>query len=204
MKRTVVLWAISLTLLAGPISGCRPELTSVPLPQLNSVKQQLGYALAPELMPEGFEFQSYQISGPGDTIVTIAYTQSNHTILISYTREFPDWLDNSSLSFLHNLGLDWRRPEDAVSDVTVNGKPATLIRGMWDNDTLNLIARADFEALHEHTPGWDYDTSWGLYFTYELSDSDPVDVVIMGFFEPEEWITADEMVAIAESVKQID
>ena len=204
MKRKVVLWAIFLILLAVPISGCGPELTSAPLPDLNSVKQQLGYALAPELMPEGFEFHSYQISGPGDALATIAYTQSNHTILIRYTREVSGWLDNYSLSFLHNLGLEWHRPEDAVSDVPVNGKPATLIRGMWDNDTLNLIARADVEALHEHTPGWDYDTSWALFFTHELSDSRLVDVVMTALYEPGEWITVDEMIAIAESVKQID
>jgi len=43
-----------------------------------------------------------------------------------------------------------------------------------------------------------------LYFDFELSPGEVVGVMIQALFYPSEWITAKEMVRIAESLQRVD
>jgi len=43
-----------------------------------------------------------------------------------------------------------------------------------------------------------------LYFDFELSPDEVVEVMIQALFYPSEWITATELVKIAESLQRMD
>ncbi len=193
---------ITALLLVAPVAGCqRPA--AAPIPNLDEVQKSIGYFLAPTYLPEGFEFHLSEVIGPYEPIANVVYRSLNHHIFVMYPQELPPPWGTVSLLW-ERLGLDWQRPEDAASIVKVNGKPAYLIRGMWSADTLKQLEKPDLEKLRNFTPEWDYDFSLSLYFGYELSDGNTVIVLLRAMFYPAEWITIEEMVKIAESLRQLD
>ena len=174
---------------------------TVTLPDLSEIQEKLGYSLAPTYLPEGFDFQQYEIIELGKSAVSIVYSKLNHTIVILYSQEFPPSSGYSSL--FENLGLDWQRPEDAVEEVTVRGNKAYIIKGNWSAETLEQFMNPDPELLAEYTPEWDYDFDWSLYFDYELTSGERIGVILRTVFYPADWITSDEMFRIAESFQQV-
>lgn len=83
---------------------------------------------------------------------------------------------------LQSLGVE--RPEDAVSEVDVNGEKAYLIHGQFSQDLTE----------------WDYDVYLSLYFEFNVSHDEKVGVMLRALL-PSEWITAGEMIKIAESIR---
>jgi hypothetical protein len=211
--------ALALTLLIVVIvlsSSCGTPLVEVPLPELDGVTEALGYSLAPTRMPEGFEFDQYDVLNLGsDTIklddqivmplgepyAMVVYRELNHHVFTQYPQSFSPSVSDDFL--LERLGIEWRRPDDAVSEVKVNGKTAYLVRGSWSAESLAKLQRLDPD-LPEYTPKWDYEMYLSLFFDFELSTSETVGVMIWAMLYPEDWITAKEMVAIAESMERID
>lgn len=199
-----------------------PELDDVVSPpELDDVEETLGYSLAPRYLPEGFEFDQHDILR--DEIVTIKpdgqvgetleklyasvdyrrfKNNAYHHIFIRYPQSFsPSGEDN----FLPEIfGPDWQRPEDTISELKVNGETAYLIRGSWSGETLWELAHADPKMLQTISPYWDYDVYLSIYFDFELSPDETIGVIIQAVFYPADWITAQELVKIAESIRRID
>jgi hypothetical protein len=216
-----IMRALALTLLVVITvlsSSCGTPLVEVPLPDLDGVTEALGYSLAPTHMPEGFEFDQYDVLnlGPGtiqpdDQVVMplgepyamVVYHKLNHHVFIHYPQSFPPSVSDDFL--LESLGIEWQRPDDAVSEVKVNSKTAYLVRGSWSAESLQKLENPDPEFLSTYTPSWDYDMYLSLYFDFELSTSETVGVMIWAIMlYPEDWITANGMVAIAESLQRVD
>lgn len=217
MKRlTLTLLVVTMLLVAA----CGTSLVAVPPPELDGVTEALGYSLAPTRLPEGFKFYWYDVLGdeiatikPDGQVVmplegpsaSVLYNRfkdyASQSILIMYPQSFsPSVSDNF---IFESLGLDWQRPDDAISEVKVNGETAHLVRGSWSAETLTKLARLDPD-LAEYTPGWDYDMYLTLYFDFELSPDEVVGVMVQALLYPADWITAKELVKIAESIKRID
>jgi hypothetical protein len=183
---------------------------SAALPNLDEVEEALGYSLAPRYLPEGFEFDQYEVLGYAESgyyrslapYASVLYKRfqnyAYHHIFIQYPLSFPSSVSDDFM--LELLELEWQRPDDAVSVVTVNGETAYLVRGTWSAESLRLLQKPDPELLAEYTPEWDYEMYLSLYFNYELSPDEVVSVMIRAMLYPSEWITAKEMVRIAESI----
>ena len=195
------------------VVACSPSLTLVPLPELDDVKEALGYSLAPTQLPEGFEFSNFQLlESPklpapvfDEFTASVIYSRfkdyAYHSILITYPQSFSPLVSDNFI--FEYLGLDWQRPDDAVSEVKLNGETAYLVRGSWSAETLDKLAHLDPD-LTEYTPGWDYDMYLSLYFDFELSTDEIVGVMIRALLYPTEWITEKEMLKIAESIRRTD
>ena len=213
MRGLTLALLVVILLLAG---ACGTSLVPVPLPELDEVIEALGYGLAPTSLPEGFEFDQYDVLGKpddfdmmplGGPFASVLYKRykdyAYHHVVIQYPLSFPPSVSDDFL--LESLGLEWQRPDDAVSKVKVNGETAYLVRGSWSVETLEQLQKADPELLAEYTPEWDYEGLYlSLYFDFELSPDEVVEVMIQALFYPSEWITATELVKIAESFQRID
>ncbi len=214
-KIALISLSLTLALVAG-LAACGASLVPVPLPELDEVIDALGYGLAPTSLPEGFEFYRYDVLGkpddfdmmpPGGPFAIVLYQRykdyAYHYVVIQYPWSFPPSVSDDFL--LESLGLEWQRPDDAVSEVKVNGKPAYLVRGTWSTDTLEQLQKADPELLAEYTPEWDYEGLYlSLYFDFDISEDETIGVMIQAMLYPSEWITATELVKIAESLRRLD
>lgn len=212
MVKTLVLVLLVIPLLL--VGACTTSLVPVPPPNLDGVEEALGYSLAPTHLPEGFEFDQYQLLGFTESIVSpmlvpfasVMYKRykdyAYHNVFIQYPLSFPPSVSEDFL--LESLGLEWQRPEDAVTEVKVNGEMAYLVRGSWSAESLQKLGNPDPEFLATYTPSWDYEMYFSLYFDFELSPDETVGVMVMALLYPSEWITAIELVKIAESLRRID
>ncbi len=201
MRGLTLALLVVILLLSG---ACGASLVPVPPPNLDGVEEALGYSLAPTHMPEGFEFDQYDVNETAG-IATISYVRfhdfSYQEILIMYPLSFS--LSISDNPLLESLLLNWQRPDDAVSEVKVNGETAYLVRGSWSADSLMMLVNPDPEFLATYTPEWDYDMYQSLYCDYTLPSDETVGVMIRANFNSS-GITAKEMVKIAESLQRVD
>ena len=165
--------------------------TKAPTPNLDGVLEALGYSLAPDYLPEGFEFVKFELTEYDKPTALLAYSShlaGSHHLFISYPVPF-----NPEVS-----PFGWQRPEDAVSIVTVNGETAYLIRGTWSEDTTSN------PPLDPGDAEWDYNVYLTLYFDFDLSQEERIGVMIRAVVISSEWITTSEMVKIAELFRQVD
>jgi hypothetical protein len=199
--KAIVLTLMAIILLLG--TACGLALVAVTIPNLDDVTEALGYSLAPACMPEEFEFHLYEVVLERDEPTAwVVYRELNHHIFIMYPQSFPSSVSDDFL--LESLGIEWCRPDDAVSEVKVNGKAAYIVRGSWSAESLQKLGNPDPEALATYTPGWDYDMYLSLFFDFELSQDEMVGVMMRAMLYPNEWITSNEMVKIAESLQRVD
>jgi hypothetical protein len=218
IKRPVIILLAALLLFG---TACAPALVAVNIPNLDDVTEALGYSLVLTYMPEGFEFKQYEVFNfgaeaiqPGGRVVmplgehfaNLVYERyENYVynyITIQYPQSFPPSVSNDFL--LENLGIEWQRPDDAVSEVKVNGKTAYLVKGSWSAESLQYLSKPDPEFLATYTPVWDYDMPLSLFFDFELSQDETVGVMMRAMLYPTEWITPNEMVRSAESLQRVD
>jgi len=144
---------------------------------------------------------------PGEPCVGIIYTRYENyapqQIIIQSPHGFSP--SGSEDFLLESLGIEWQRPDDAVSEVNINGKAAYLVRGSWSAEGLQYLGSPDPEFLVTYTPVWDYDMYPSLFFDFELSQDETVGVMLWAMMiSPEEWITSGEMVKSAESLQRAD
>ena len=92
-----------------------------------------------------------------------------------------------------------KRPVDALSDVTVHGESAHLVRGQWSAETITLGPGIDPKRAK-----WDYDVNLTLFFDFQVSGDNVVGVWIQAMDSPADWITGQELVKIAESIRRSD
>ena len=181
-----------------------PEETAIPIDQsdircttaedtddipqeIGEVIDQLGFALQPSVLPDGFQLAG--VSSNNNEIRQI-YRNASHNIIIAYPLEFsPD----------NTLGpLGWERPEGAVNNLKIGDQTAYLMTGGWSD--ASIIAGP---ALSPGKAEWDYEKSLALFFTCRTDNGRNVDMAIQALPGPIDWIDAGQIVEIAHSLKRI-
>ncbi len=203
-----------LVILLLPLNACSPAMVEVQLPNLDGITEVLGYSLAPTQLPEGYELEQYGVDGISESVVPsypmpsamLHYKKyedyATHRFIIQYPPNLPPSISDDFL--LETLGIEWQRPDDAVSEVKVNGKTAYLVQGSWSAESLQHVINPDTEFLATYTPEWDYDWYFSMFFDFELSQNESIGVIIRALLNSADWITAKEMVKIAESIRRLD
>jgi len=119
--KILVLALLAALLLLG--AACAPALVAVTVPNLDDVTEVLGYSLAPTQLPEGYEFEKYDvIGGQYDVIglsepVVSSYLMpsamlfykkyedyTTHQFRIQYPRDFPPSRSDDLL--LETMGIE--------------------------------------------------------------------------------------------------
>ena len=199
MLRSGALLAVVVLLLACGRSDSSP--TPAPLPKtpppegdttpvLDPVIEKLGYALAPEYLPDGFRAATVFMTGDR---ASVGYGDTQDRLLVVYPIAFSP----EDTPTMREIGLI--RPADALTEVEVNGRTAYLVRGGWSAETIMQGPGIDPDNAE-----WDYDMSLTLFFDYELSEDSEVGVALQAVAKPSEWTTDAEMVRIAESIVRVE
>lgn len=168
---------------------CAPA-DAAPAPGVASVAQQLGYALAPTFLPQGFTLAG--VSGAGSASVTqMIYQQAGaatRSIILAYPVEFsPDGASGP---------LGWQRPDDALDELRLGDQAAYVMRGGWSD--ASIIAGP---GLDPKDAEWDYDKSLALFFSCATDDGDRIALAIQALPGPVDWISVSEIVDIAHSLR---
>ncbi len=208
---------LALTLLCAIVtlgSSCSTKMVEADIPNLDGITEVLGYSLAPAQLPEGYEFEKYNLQGVDELAVSLMEELSailvyekhennaTNKFTIHYPADFPS-SENDDL-VLEKLGLEWQRPDDAVLEVEVNGKTAHLFQGFWSLESSSHLIKPDMDFLATYTPEWDYDLYFSLFFEFELSSGETVGVMISDSIHINEKVTQEELIKIAESMQQVD
>ena len=189
---------------ATAVATTIPEVTAIPIDQsdvrcttaedtddvpqeIGEVIDQLGFALQPSVLPDGFHLAG--VSSNNNEIRQI-YQSASNNIIIAYPLEFsPD----------NTLGpLGWERPEGAVNNLKIGDQTAYLMTGGWSD--ASIIAGP---ALSPDKAEWDYEKSLALFFTCRTDNGRNVDMAIQALPGPIDWIDAGQIVEIAHSLKRI-
>jgi len=185
------------------LSACKPCAPVISPDFAQEIKEALGYALAPTYLPKGFE-STTAVEGmspvltTGETVfVGLSYTEyspsQGSTLILIYplTNENPD-----SMMKLHGLTV----PEDAVSEIRINGEPAFLFYGNWTEETLEQIS----QAIMPINPEWEYESSHiSIKFTFSMPNGEKVWVSLRTVF-PNDEVAEKDIIRIAESVALVD
>lgn len=169
---------------------CAPA-AAAPAPGVANVARQLGYALAPTFLPQGFTLAG--VSGAGSASVTQIYQQTGvatRSVIIAYPVEFtPDGASGP---------LGWQRPDDALDELRLGDQAAYVMRGGWSD--ASIIAGP---GLDPKDAEWDYDKSLALFFSCATDDGDRIALAIQALPGPVDWISVSEIVDIAHSLRHI-
>jgi len=208
MKRVSFTIIAVLTIVISLLTtACNPTLVSVQPPSLDDVTEELGYSLAPTIMPTGFEFDRYEVGdSDSEIITTIAYKRIQNGeyqhIIFMYPVNLPSY--TNSVYTLENLVLKWQAPDDASVRVEVNGKESYIVYGGWSDKSLReLIVNKEIpnpDFLATYVPEWNYDAHYNIFFDHELPLGEIVSMMIRALSNPFGWITIEELIAIAESI----
>lgn len=167
---------------------CAPA-DAAPAPGVANVAQQLGYALAPTFLPQGFTLAG--VSGAGSASVTQIYQQTGaatRSVIIAYPVEFsPDGASGP---------LGWQRPDDALDELRLGDQAAYVMRGGWSD--ASIIAGP---GLDPKDAEWDYDKSLALFFSCATDGGDRIALAIQALPGPVDWISVSEIVDIAHSLR---
>ena len=192
------------TATATAVATTIPEVTAIPIDQsdircttaedtgdipqeIGEVIDQLGFALQPSVLPDGFHLAG--VSSNNNEIRQI-YQSASNNIIIAYPLEFsPDATSGP---------LGWERPEDAVNSLKIGDQTVYLMKGGWSDSS--IIAGP---ALSPDKAEWDYEKSLALFFTCRTDNGQNVDMAIQALPGPIDWIDAGQIVEIAQSLKRI-
>ena len=159
-------------------------------PRLDEVKEGLGYAFIPEYLPGNLQVSRVSMSRGS---ARIFYGDSGNTLIVAYPVPFSP----EDTPFMREIGLI--RPDDAISEIEVNGMTAYLMRGGWSEETINQGPGIDSEQAE-----WDYTMSLTLFFETSLTDETSVAAAIQALSNSSQWIEIPEIVKIAESLRRSD
>lgn len=199
--------ALAIAIIPLLVAACSHALVSVQPPSLDDVTEELGYSLAPTILPKDFEFDRYEVGDSGSEIITtIAYKRIQNTeyqqIIFMYPVNLPSYTND--VITLENLVLEWQAPDDVSVKVEVNGKESYIVYGGWSDKSLReLIVNKEIPNpgfLATYVPEWDYYAHNNIFFDHELPSGEIVSMMIRALSNPSGWITNEELVAIAESI----
>ena len=154
-----------------------------------NVAEQLGYALAPTFLPQGFTLAG--VSGAPGSSITQIYQRTSaapRSIILAYPVEFsPDGASGP---------LGWQRPDDALDELRLGDHAAYVMRGGWSD--ASIIAGP---GLDPNDAEWDYDKSLALFFSCATDAGDRIALAIQALPGPVDWISVGEIVDIAHSLR---
>lgn len=157
------------------------------LPAIAEIIEDFGYAIQPTALPEGFMLAG--VSSTNDEVRQI-YQNAANNIIVAYPIEFsPDTRTDP---------LGWERPEDALRSLQIGNQTTYLMIGGWSD--ASIIAGP---ALKPDRAEWDYDKSVALFFTCRADDGRGVGMAIQALPGPVNWIDANDIVMIAQSLRRI-
>jgi len=177
------------------------------------IQSNIGYAIAPTWMLEGFEFRdpsiddslSYQpYSGQRIyQLYEVELTEEVIGLIMSYPYSVPI---SVSFSVEDRLGIE--RPHDELSEVKINDNKAYLVKGTWTDETAIKIGRLE----KPDNPEWDYEKCIAIMFTIEVPDGERVGVRISvntvfplgADVDITDRVSDDDLIRIAKSVVVID
>ena len=208
----IVLNLLILTFLAV-IPACSPAEPILPGEIADTVRANMGYVLAPTWLPEGFEYsgpdiEHMNIESSGANIKTFPGSQ---TMILGYHRVVSmQQMDNFLISYpssdtypassqkIQEI-LDLSPPDNAITEVTVNGRTALLYHGRWSDETLKRIQRLERPL----DPEWDYEGSISVRFPIDVPGEGEIWVSISTVFTVVE-LTEDDLIRIAKSVVVVE
>ena len=159
--------------------------------ELDELRETLGYALFPEYIPAGFKLSNIMVSSDRAIFV---FGDPVERLLLVYPVPF-----SREGHLVQGIPDSPKRPVDALSDITVLGESAHLVRGQWSAETIMLGPGIDANRAK-----WDYDVNLTLFFDFQVSEENAVGVWIQAMDSPADWITEQELVKIAESIRRSD
>jgi len=194
----IFLW-LSVTIGLSACTPCEPVISPG---FTQEIREALGYVLAPTYLPEGFkttkavEGVSPVLTTGGTVSVHLMYTEyspgQGPTLVLRYPETY--W---KSSPMMEELGLIV--PEDAVSDIRINGEAAFLFHGSWTEETLDRVAR----LIMPINPEWDYENASYIRFAFAIPDGERI-WVRLGTVWPNDEVTEKDLIRIAESVVLVD
>lgn len=159
------------------------------LPGFGNVLEGIGYALVPTYLPEGFQTSGADINRGRARHI---YGNAQNRLVIAYPVEyFPE-----GNPVMQTIGLF--RPDDAVSEIDLNGQVAYLMRGGWSDAT--ILAGP---GIPPEQAEWDYDKSLTLFFDCQIPQIGSVGIAIQALNNAPEWLSGTEMIKIALSLAQV-
>ncbi len=200
--------AISFLLTTIVLSACAAREPVIPADAAEEIRDAFGYVLAPIYMPKGLEFIEAHVTAPSlppeaPTDVSVTRLASLYygdgtlepdmpLLLMGYPYPWP-------VSGRGLPGLE--TPEAAVSEITVGGRAALLTRGGWPDDVYRVYMLTQ-EAPTD--PEWDDGAALALQFAFNSPDDSVIGVTLFARPNPEEWLSVEELVRIAESIVIVD
>ena len=182
------------------LAGCSGSQPMLPDDVAEEIEQNLGYALAPTWLPEGFDY-----SGPSIHDIAFDQTYGDPEIVQGYSKIVS--LEETAqlvLSYpapdvnppsLESAFAELVPPDDAVSEIEINGAAASLVTGTWSKETLQRIQKVELPL----DPEWDYNGGYSLRFSIDVPGQNRVPVSLFTVFAAA-GITGDDLVRIARSV----
>jgi hypothetical protein len=181
------------------LTACAPGEPVLPSEAIEKIKARLGYALAPTYLPEGFEYDP-GIGDPGTVSIVVSTSIARQMYKKEVTGEETIYLamnypstSPTTTSFEERIGAEV--PEDAISEIDINGMTAYLYNGSWSADTLRRIARVELPI----NPEWDYDGGTSIRFAIDVPDNERVWVDVRTVL-PTDEVTDKDLIRIARSV----
>ena len=169
------------------LTSCETEAES---PDLERISTSLGYAFSPRFIPDGFEHSSSTIDRRRRA--NLVYQDGQGILLIAYPVEF--FMRGSPT--MVELGLI--QPADAISDVSVSGRGAHVMRGGWSENT--ILAGP---GINPADARWDYERSLTLYFDCETEESQVVGVAVQSIPDAAgDLISEADLIQVASSIRQ--
>lgn len=132
---------------------------------LEKISASLGYAFSPAFIPGGFVHSGSSLDRRRRA--NLVYRKGQGIMLIAYPIEF---FKEGSPTMLE-IGLI--QPADAISEVSIGGRNANVMRGGWSEET--ILAGPGIDPSNAR---WDYQRSLTLYFNCETDESQMVGVAI--------------------------
>ena len=172
-----------------PDIECQTQVDAGEVPEeIREVRERLGYAVQPSELPAGFSFGGVSYLSNDEALQI--YRKGNNNIIVAYPMEFsPDSARGS---------LQWERPTEAVSAVSMGDQTAYLMVGGWSD--ASIIAGP---ALSPDKAEWDFEKSLALFFRCSQSGGRAIDVAIQALPGPMDWIDAKALVDIAYSLERV-
>lgn len=203
MKKLLTVLTCLFVVATISISGCSEKEPILPDDVSEKIIDNFGYALAPAWLPKGFEY-----AGPFPDNIVADKAFTGKMMLQSYGRDASAAIGNSLVmsypttdiipsAFQEMVGLI--PPEDAITEIELNGNTAYFYRGNWSEETLGRVAKLE----EPFDPKWDYERSIAIRFTINVPDEGSIWVSISTIFSVDD-ITQKDLIKIAKSVTVIE
>ena len=208
-RGSIALLLITFLLAGSVLTACTPREPVISPDFAEEIKEALGYALAPTYLPEGFE-----LTKDGDRVDPILIWGETGHFNLMYTKYSPSQGATLVLSYPETYGesnpvmerLGVTVPEDAISEIRINGETAFLFHGNWTLETLVRIS----QLITPLNPEWDYESNHiSIRFAFSIPGGEMIWVWLGTLWPGDEVTTGDEVteqdiIRIVESVVVVD